>query len=262
TDACASDPCAAGDCVNTPGGYKCECPLAHVGPDCEAQCDTIVFADALLDTTVRLLIGKETGDITPADLGGFTTLFLPEDDRAGGPTIGSLAGLECWTTLRELWVGDNDVTDLTPLANLHSLRVLDLGCNPLGDLSALANLSGLEELYLDHPSGCGETAKLTNADLQALEDLVGLRRLHLGGHGLTDLSALAGLGRLEVLEANDNALSSVAPLASLPGLHTVQLSGNALVDLTPLAALPRLRVLSLDDNGLSSVAGLAEATEL
>lgn len=130
TDACASDPCATGDCVNTPGGYKCECPLAHVGPDCEAQCDTIVFADALLDTTVRLLIGKETGDITPADLGGFTTLFLPEDDRAGGPTIGSLAGLECWTTLRELWVGDNDVTDLTPLANLHSLRVLDLGATP------------------------------------------------------------------------------------------------------------------------------------
>ncbi len=57
-----------------------------------------------------------------------------------------LAGL---STLQGLYIHHNQVTDITPLANLASLTELYLYSNPISDLTPLHALANLNHLWLD-----------------------------------------------------------------------------------------------------------------
>ena len=83
--------------------------------------------------------------------------------------------------------------------------------------------------------------------------------LSLGGHGLSDLSVLAGLTRLEVLNLRDNALTDVSDLADLDSLRELNLSANALTSLDGLSGLPALSHITASDNNISDVSGLQDA---
>ena len=97
-----------------------------------------------------------------------------------------------WLTLAD----DNEITDLTPIANLTRLKKLDLyGCPDLSDLGPL--------------SGLGE-----------------LRWLRIAGtQSLNDLTPIASLQKLDSLDFNSCAgLVDVSPLATLPSLKTLELA--------------------------------------
>ena len=62
-----------------------------------------------------------------------------------------------------------------------------------------------------------------------------LGRLDLSSRAVADLSVLAGLTALRVLNLADNAVADLAPLSGLTGLRVLDLSSNAIADLGPLA---------------------------
>ena len=77
--------------------------------------------DAALRAAVERVLGKARGaSITPEEMRGLNSLIARHSD------IESLTGLQCATGLEELLLGDNQLSDLTPLAGLTALGVLFL----------------------------------------------------------------------------------------------------------------------------------------
>ena len=132
--------------------------------------------------------------------------------------------LQTLTSLQELYLGDNQLTDVSPLATLTSLQELDLSDNPLTDVSPLATLTSLQTLVL-------EDNQLT--DVSPLATLTSLRWLWLGNNQLTDVSPLATLTSLHTLGLNNNQLTDVSPLATLTSLQYLYLCDNQLTDASP-----------------------------
>jgi Leucine-rich repeat (LRR) protein len=101
-------------------------------------------------------------------------------------------------------VGDDAVGDLSGLQGItFNAGSLDLSNNDLTDLPALSGNESIEVLYL-YDNAIGPDAEMNNPGVDTLATLVNLRELYLSGNSLTDLSALASLEQLELLELNDN----------------------------------------------------------
>jgi hypothetical protein len=67
--------------------------------------------------------------------------------------IQTLAGIEALTSLEQLEVSDNQISDLSPLASLINLRVLGIRSNALGDIRTLQALSILRFVSLQGNNG-------------------------------------------------------------------------------------------------------------
>ena len=164
----------------------------------------------------------------------------------------------------------NQITDLSPLAELTNLQDLTFVGDYISDITALA---GLESLTWIHFSGRNYTiditplSSLTNlevlqfvngqvTDIAPLEGLVNLFSLDLSWNYISDLTPLAGLTNLETLILRDNQITDVAALAGLAdlgrsNLRTLSLSNNQISDLTPLEGLVSLEQLWLDGNPIT-----------
>ena len=120
--------------------------------------------------------------------------------------VETLIGLEYATNLKSLYLRNNPIKDLTPLAKLTQLELLHMPGVPINDLTPLGNLTQLKELTL---SFCG----------------------------IRDISPLASLTQLILLNLSGNDIVDVSPLANLTALKTLYLDGNQIVDLSPVQEL-------------------------
>jgi len=189
--------------------------------------------------------------------------------------LSPLAGL---TNLQYLYLGDNQISDLSPLAGLINLRELNLYNNQISDLSPLVGLTNLRRLglYDNQISDLSPLACLTNllvlwlknnqiSDLSPLAGLTNLQYLYLWSNQINDLSPLEGLTNLQFIHLSDNQISDLSPLAGLTNLHELELGSNQISDLSPLAVLTNLNFLDLSGNqiiDLSPLAGLTNLQEL
>ncbi len=101
-----------------------------------AQDEGVVeFRDANLALTVRAHLElAQNAPITQQELRRLVFLNVP------GHEIRSLIGLEHAINLTDLWLDVNQISDLTPLANLTQLKTLDCGENLISDLTPLSGL--------------------------------------------------------------------------------------------------------------------------
>ena len=153
--------------------------------------------------------------ITEADMRQLTTL------NAAAREITELTGLEYAINLTELRLGENPITDISPLAHLTQLSFLRLNdCWTIDDISPLAHLTQLKVLDLD-------------------------RNL------IVDISPLAGLTALESLDIRFNQIENLSPLANLTQLTRLLLNNNQIKDVRPLATLTRLEVLHILRNNIT-----------
>lgn len=214
--------------------------------------DTIEFEDENLEQHIRELIGVETGPIRRSTLRGVTVLEAVDLD------IHSLEGIQGMVNLRVVNLEDNAIRDVRPLASLRYLTELSLRNNGIINLAAihfqaLHDLPELRVLSLRH-----NVIRFEDADVSQMR--------------LSDLSLLAGLEALEVLELRDNHIEDLSPLANLHRLQRLDISGNFIDsdqlhvfqnhpdlvhlnlretwvdDLSLLASLQSLRYLNLHSN--------------
>ena len=258
--------------------------------------DLAPFRDAALRAAVEAALGKEPGaSITTAELAELTRL------SAWNAGIRDLAGLELANSLEHLHLGDNEVAELSPLADLKRLRevylwgnqIADLGAlagldelrslfvqrNPLSDLAPLAEIPGLEVLYI------GGVEHRISDPSRALSTLTNLYDLHADGIGIADLSFVSSLPRLSSLGVPNNPVADLAPLRQASQLRGLNVDGTLVGDLSPLADLelhtlwvgrtrvtlddvlalpnsPRIRRLGLGGLRMDDVTPLAEFREL
>ena len=127
-----------------------------------------------------------------------------------GSSIASLTGLEYAVNLEVLYSMNNQITDISPLANLTNLTHLYLGDNALQTIEPLAGLINLRVLDL-YNTGVKDITPLAN--LTALESLVIIRNM------ITDISPLVGLKNLKRLQLAENPIQDFTPLLELEGVE-------------------------------------------
>ena len=226
--------------------------------------------DANLRGKIAEILGKpRDAQLTVADMAGFTRL------NASNANIRDLTGLEHAHRLKDLFLGGNPISDVSPLAGLTQMEVLILSDNTVSDISPLAGLPQLSRLVLINTpvSDISALSRLTRlktlaienvpiSDISPLAGLTQLTRLDLVNTQASDISPLAGLTQLTRLDLVNTQASDISPLAGLTQLTNLTLRSNAISDISPLAELTQLTSLTLSNNAISDVAPLAELTQL
>ena len=226
------------------------------------------------DPNLAAAIKNQTGE----DIITTHTMLALTDLYANGYGIEDLTGLEYAHNLYYLHLSDNNISDVSPLAelkNAQDLRTLSLGNNNILDISPLAELTQVGYLHLDNNNilDISPLAGLTKldywhldnnniSDISPLAELKNLRQLLLHDNNISDISPLTGLTRLETLWLQNNNISDVSPLAGLTQLRELHLTDNNISDISPLTGLTKLQQLSINRNNISGISPLAGLTEL
>ena len=161
-------------------------------PEPVAKTKSPLIAVPVVEEEIRgpFCLNKPTGELTMADLGKVTVLYLQACQ------LTDVKGLENLTQLEELNLNGNHITELPKgLEKLTQLKELLLQNNRLTSVKGLENLRQLKELNLSNN-------QLT--DVKGLEKNTQLTELILSGNQLTDVKGLEKLTQLEILELENN----------------------------------------------------------
>jgi len=223
--------------------------------------------------------GNQVIDLRP--LMGLATLKVVD---ASDNLVQSTVPLGSMASLSHLDLSGNPLTDFTgfeKLRALKSLKVKNVGLTDEG-LESMGYLSSLVELNIeDNPAISGEAVDammariegcvLTNSPLVYHVEIGGQRvrtditELDLSATGISDISALAKLGNLEVLRLSNNDISNLyifEQTNSRMTLKELYLNGNVIEDISALGYMPNLEVLDISNNMIGSVLPLVNLTNL
>jgi hypothetical protein len=104
---------------------------------------------------------------------------------------------------------------------------------------------------------------LSCEDIIPLQYMVNLTEINMWGYNrVVDLSPLAELTKLTVLQIGGNPVVDITPLANLTELVELRASGCNIIDLTPLANLTKMRHLTLRENNINDISPLENLKEL
>lgn len=201
---------------------------------------------ALLTSLEELYIGGNEIQALPG-LSGLNSLETLEASGNQLSTfgIGSLANLVdaggTDTTLKNLGLADNQISNVAVIAGLVGLETLSLSDN---DISSIGNLGGLDALEFLN------VANFTPAP---------------PNNTITTLNVLTNAGAgdpLEALFASNNALVDVGALANKPNLQVVFVDGNELSNVDSLAGADDLQTLVARSNKITSLFAFADAADV
>ena len=146
------------------------------------------------------------------------------------------------SSMTELDLNSNQITDISSLASLTNLTTLHLTCNQITDISSLGSLTNLTALYLwDN--------QIT--DISVLRELTNLTTLCIEYNQITDISSLASLTNLTTLYLACNQITDISSLGSLTNLTTLALYGNQITDISVLGELAQ-KLLTLSTKPINA----------
>lgn len=153
--------------------------------------------------------------------------------------IDKLTGIPV-ASLKELYVSNNNLENLSGLSEAKTLEILDVSHNYLTNTEELSALTALVQLDM---RGNG----LTN--IAGLKNLLNLKELYLGQNGIVDkdLDYLAGMSKLEKLDLSDNLIFGLDWRKDLSALKEVNVSNTAL-DKQDVSVLEETGLKVIDDS--------------
>ena len=168
---------------------------------------------------------EPTNYLYDIDLAGITNLF---EDHGG---ITNISGIEYCSSLANIDLFENDISDVSSIGNVTSLLSIELGYNQATNLSSLAGLTNLSYLGITQ-------------------------------NGVTDISFISGLRSLRELWAAYNPIADLGPLGALTNLEVLALANCVTTNLAPVELLTQLREIYFLDNPFSDISSLATLTNL
>ncbi|PSB46542.1 leucine-rich repeat domain-containing protein [filamentous cyanobacterium Phorm 6] len=222
--------------------------------------------------TVEVLLKKAgTDDAEAAEriLSSMTELDLSNNRISDISSLGSL------TNLTTLQLRNNRISDISSLGSLTNLTTLSLYFNGITDISFLGSLINLTtlELSINQITDISFLCSLTNlttlnlnwnqiTDIRFLGSLTNLTTLQLRENLISDISSLGSLTNLTTLYLYFNEVTDISFLGSLTNLTTLELSRNLISDISSLGSLTNLTTLNLCDNLITDISALRELTNL
>ena len=190
----------------------------------------------------------------------------------GGNEVSDLSPIANLTKIERLYFADNNVSDLTPIKNLTKIRFIGMEGNPVQDLSPLANMEELEGIQLSHNFLITDISVLAGkeklkevlmwgppiTDMSPLANLPNIEHIDLCGNKISEIPSLENAPKLKKLYLRDNQISDVSILQNLTGLERLNLGNNNLTDITPLARMTNLKWLDLSENTITDWTPLNE----
>ncbi|KAL2849572.1 hypothetical protein BJY01DRAFT_245858 [Aspergillus pseudoustus] len=216
---------------------------------------------------LRRLVLRHKGLITLHKLSEFCPrleeLDVSEND------IGQLSGVP--STLRNLSILNNRLSNLTAWSHLANLQYLDISGNELDNLDGVSELIHLRELRADNNTiqniegifGLNGllTLNLKNNCLKSVDfetaELIRLRELDLSQNELMSVRSIQNLPALGQLDLTSNKLHKFSCSSPLDMLRGLKLSNNCLQHLE-VGLFPSLTLLYVDQNCLSTISGVGE----
>ena len=203
---------------------------------------TITAWSSTDDTTYTVEITPTTsGTVTLSVAAGVATDAANNDNTAATPQTVAIAMPELVP----------DLTTWMPDANLRTAvrKALKLASDATFSQEDMQSLTDLSD---------GNRVK----DLTGLEHATQLTRLVVMYKDISDISPLAGLTSLTILDLRGNNISDVTPLENLVNLEKLWLSENPITDISPLTGLTALRWLVIMSAEISDVGPLAQLVNL
>jgi Leucine-rich repeat (LRR) protein len=148
-------------------------------------------------------LGLNNCGLTDASAAGLTGMNkIVTLNLGSNPSLHDIGFVGGMTSLGSIYLTNDNVTDLTPLAGKSQLRMIELWGNQLTDdkLAPLSGLNNLQTLYL---------ASNSITSLSALSDLNSLATLGINHNFISDLTPVSDLKNCS-LDISDNALYTAA----------------------------------------------------
>jgi internalin A len=208
-----------------------------------------VFPDKALEAAVRWeVFEKRYNDqpITADDVKNISQVV------GRGKGIKNLEGLQHCKVIMKIDLANNEIADLTPIANLKQVQFLDLSGNKVESIAPVAGLTQMQYFQL---------SKNQISDLAPIKDMVKMNSLYLNENKIKSVEPVAGLKKLWTLQLGGNPLEALPDLPELKGVETLNLKGCGLKKLDFIKDFKNLRLLMLDENPLETLAPLIESCE-
>jgi hypothetical protein len=190
------------------------------------------FFSLLIVTVLIVTLTKSVYSMTPTpsiiiSRDGSVYVYLINQGITDERLAEMVANGEIPLNVASLSLTGNQITDISPLAELTNLWNLTLSSNQISDLTPLSNLTNLGR---------------------------NMGGLSLDNNQISDLTGLENLTNLGVLTLSNNQIVDVTPLQNLTNLWWLELWGNQIEDVMPLAWLTGLdsTSLCLDRNPVAS----------
>ena len=202
-------------------------PLTISGYTIGGVIEKVSFADPAMEQAIRAAVGADDNDVIFTNaLWDIKTFTVPSEAKT--------------------------YTDLAYLSYLETLHITDVA------KSELVNIKGLSYLTELHVVG----GSLDEQDLDAIGQLVGLKRLTLSNCGISSIATLSHLSQLEYLDLSENTVRNLSVITNMLELQELYLNNNAVTDLGSLSGLTKLKILDVSYNSLKAIDPIRTATAL
>lgn len=216
--------------------------------DCKFPAAELSHLAALPELTELKL--SNCGLSTIADLAGTPKLNILD---LSNNTIRNLEPLSDMTELSELYLQHNALTSLEALSPLANLTRLDISYNSVSSISPLSGCILLNWLSAGNN-------QLTSA--KGASSLPLLTHLYLDFNSLTSVESIGGCAALTNLGISNNQISDLSPLASLTQIAVLDFSYNTVSELPAWPEGTPLRIIDGSYNVVESIDSLKNMEEI